>query len=212
MSEDKQQEASAEAGASTPVDATIHPTPEPRFPRAAVRYVDALLDIQRQRFDKELTQANAPADQWQQIREQMDLPRDGQFFAEDDSFIGTGWSDLGHRRDGTAFRWMGRIGTLLVPLDFETGADIRIDGCGFTRRRHLKGLTVWLEQQPIKGTIARRGFNRWTFTGRIEPMAWRPYSILRLQAPGMSRLAVGLETFVSVAVSGISITALDSES
>lgn len=179
-------------------------SPEPRFPRAAVDFIDALLLIQRQRFEKEMgaQQTHAAA-----MYEASTPPTSLDVLAESDGFMGTGWSDLGRRRDGTAFRWMGRIGTLMCPIDLTNGARIRIEGAGFSRRRHLKTLSFWLDDQPIKGSISRRGFNRWIFEGSINALPARPYSVLRIQSAGQSRLAVGVDEYVSVAVSRVAIEA-----
>lgn len=177
--------------------------PEPRFPRAAVDFIDTLLAIQRERFEKEggADQGHAAA-----LHGAVKPPASMDVLAEGDAFLGTGWSDLGRRRDGTAFRWMGRIGTLMCPVDLTGGAKVRIEGAGFSRRRHLKTLSFWLEDMPIEGTLSRRGFNRWVFEGTVNTLAARPYSILRIQSAGQSRLAVGVDEYVSVAVSRVSIT------
>jgi len=183
-------------------------TPEPRFPNAAVTFVDALLDIQRQRFNRErsVKQSTAVSDS-SDLRNHITLAASAHFMADGDNFIGTGWSELGHRRDATAFRWMGRIGTLLVPVDLTEGGKITINGCGYTKKKFLKNLTLWIDDQQLPGEMARKGFNSWIFTGAIPPMKWRPYSILRLQSAGQARLAVGMETYASVAVSDIHIEA-----
>ncbi len=183
--------------------------PEKRFPRSAVSYIDALLGIQRQRFEKELTfqlpDCGHKETHFQVLKNRVTVPNALDILAESDGFTGTGWSDLGRRRKGDAFRWMGRMACLLLPVDLEAGADIRIEGCGFSRRKYIHDLTVWLDDMPLTGKIARRGLNRWTFTGIIPAQTWRPYSILRLQTSGQSRLAVGVDTYVSLAVSRIAI-------
>ncbi len=183
-------------------------TPEPRFPNAAVTFVDALLDIQRQRFERERSvgQSITPPKN-SDLPNHVKLAASAHFMADSDNFIGTGWSELGHRRDGTAFRWMGRIGTLLVPVDLTEGGTITISGCGYTKKKFLKNLTLWIDDQQLSGEMARKGFNSWIFTGTIPPMKWRPYSILRLQSAGQARLAVGMDTYASVAVSDIQIEA-----
>jgi len=181
-------------------------TPEPRFPNAAVTFVDALLDIQRRRFDLErsVVQSNTPSSDGD-LRTHVTLAESAHFMADGDNFIGTGWSELGHRRDGTAFRWMGRIGTLLVPVDLTEGATITVKGCGYTKKKFLKDMTLWIDDQQITGDMARKGFNSWIFTGVVPPMQWRPYSILKLQSAGQARLAVGMDTYASVAVNDIQI-------
>lgn len=179
-------------------------TPEPRFPKAAVGYIDALLRIQRARFERELSARPAHL---KALHGAVQPPRSVDILAESDAFSGTGWSDLGRRRDGTAFRWMGRIGTVLLPIDLTDGGTIVIEGAGFSRRRHLKTLTFWIEDQPIEGALKRKGFNRWVFKGKISALPPQPFSILRLQSVGQSRLAVGVDSFVSVAISRIRIDA-----
>lgn len=178
------------------------------FPKAAVDYIDALLEIQQQRFDREqeitgATQAAAGTS----LRAHISHPKSAHFLADGDTFTGTGWSELDHRRDGTAFRWMARLGTLLLPLDLTGGGTITINGCGFTKKKFLTELTVWVDDQPVEGDITRKGFNRWTFTGAVPPLKWRPYAILKIQSAGIARLAAGLDTYSSVAVSDIQINA-----
>lgn len=182
-------------------------TPEPRFPRAAVDYIDALLKIQRTRFDLE---QGASVGHTKALYEAAPPPKRFDALADGDQFHGTGWSDLGRRRDGTAFRWMGRIGTIMCPIDLAGGGKVQIEGAGFSRRRHLKTLSFWLDDYPIEGLIRRRGFNRWVFEGTVSAMPARPYSILRIQSAGQSPLAVGVEKYVSVAVSRVAIEALSS--
>ena len=177
--------------------------PEPRFSKAALDFIDALLLVQRQRFESELSANSAHA---QSLYELTSPPPSMDVLAESDAFLGTGWSDIGKRRDGIAFRWMGRLGTLMCPVDLTEGATVRVEGTGFSKRRHLKELTFWLEDQPIEGRISRRGFNRWIFEGSVEALPPRPYSILRIQSAGQSRLAVGVDKYVSVAVSRVVIS------
>lgn len=178
--------------------------PEKRFPKAAVDYIDALLEIQQARFDQEAAcQQTKPYAK--EFREQLNLPTSAQYFVEEGAFSGPGWSALARKRDGTAFRWMGRIGTILLPLDLSAGATLRIEGSGFSKRKHLKTLTVWIEDQPVTGTVTRRGLNGWHFKGTIPPVQWRPYSILRLQSAGVSKLATGDDQYASLAVSAIEI-------
>lgn len=177
-----------------------------RFPQAAVDYIDALLEIQQQRFDHEQALAGAvSASAHTNLQDHISHAKSGHYLAEGDNFTGTGWSELGHRRDRTAFRWMGRLGTLLLPLDMTGGGTITINGCGYTKKKFLTDLTVWIDDQAVQGEIARKGFNRWTFSGVIPSVKWRPYSILKIQSVGLARLAVGMDTFASVAVSDIQI-------
>ncbi len=198
----------AENTADTAEPGVDFQTPEPRFPKAAVTFVDALLDIQRQRFERERAVMQSAASIGNaDLRGHVTLAASAEIMADGDNFIGTGWSDLGHRRDGTAFRWMGRIGTLLLPLDLSSGGTIGINGCGYTKKKFVKNLTIWIDDQQVSGEMARKGFNSWIFTGTIPLMKWRPYSILRLQSAGQARLAVDTEAYASVAVSDITIDA-----
>lgn len=175
-------------------------TPEPRFPKAAVDFVDALLTVQRDRFEEELAAYESS--------DMSTMPKQAEsahIFAESDEFIGAGWSNLGNRRDGTAFRWMGRIGTLLLPLDLSAPREFVIKGCGFTKRRFLKETTLWVDEQEVDFSLSRRGFNRWSFSGTLPVMEPRPYYLLRIQSPGMARLAEGIDAYVSLAVSEIRV-------
>ncbi len=179
---------------------------EPRFPKTAADYVDALLSIQRQCFEKEAQAAAQIASvRTESPAHPLDLPKSAHILAKSATFIGSGWSDIGVRKDGTAFRWMGRVGTQLLGLDLSEGAPILIKGCGFSRRRFLKDLTIWVDDQEIPGTLSRIGFNRWQFEGDIPSLARRHYHILRLQSPGVARLAVGVDVFVSLALSEIKV-------
>jgi len=175
-------------------------TPETRFPRAAIDYVDALLDVQRLRFERELAAHQTP--------ETIPYPPRAStlhILADSDNFTGTGWSSLGTRRDGVAFRWMGRIGSLLLPVDLSEPRPFSIRGCGFTKRRFLKETTIWIEDQKVEYALSRRGFNRWTFSGELPAMPPRPFYLMRLQSPGLGRLAEGVDAYVSLAVSELCI-------
>lgn len=206
MKNDKQ---TSEKGSEIPKTAKDLLVPEKRFPKSAVDYIDALLRIQRQQFEKELTllhHESSPQEQnFQALKSAINLPAAVDFYADADGFTGTGWSDLGHRRKGDAFRWMGRMASLLLSVDLEAGATVRIEGCGFSRRRYIRDLTVWLDDNPIRGKVRRIGLNRWVFAGSIPARNWRPYSILRLQTSGQSRLAIGVDAFVSLAVNRVVI-------
>ena len=175
-------------------------TPEPRFPQAAVSYIDALLSVQRDQFERELSERDYASDS-----PLPTFPDRVHIAAESDNFIGAGWSSLGKRRDGTAFRWMGRLGSLLLQLDLSEARSIEINGCGFTKRRFLKEATLWLDDQQVPFTLSRRGFNRWSFRGELSEMEARPYHLLRIQSPSVAPLAEGVDAYVSLAVSEIRI-------
>lgn len=175
-------------------------SPEARFPKAAVDFVDALLTIQRERFEQELDTSHTAST--------PKLPEKAvaaHILAESDEFIGSGWSKIGKRRDGTSFRWMGKLGTIMLPVDLSAPRDFTIKGCGFTKRRFLKETTLWIDDKPIEFTLSRRGFNRWSFSGVLPEMPNRPFYIIRMQSSGISRLAEGIDAFVSLAVSEIKI-------
>ncbi len=175
--------------------------PEPRFPKAAVNFVDALLSVQRKRFENEIEACSKPVGA-------PDFPTQAtsaHILAESDQFIGSGWSRLGHRGDGHSFRWMGRIGTLMLPVDLSEPRTFQINGYGFTKRRFLKETTIWLEDHPIEFSLSRHGFNRWSFKGKFPVVAPRPFHILRLQSPATARLAEGVDAYVSLAVGDIKI-------
>jgi len=174
--------------------------PESRLSKAAVDYVDALMTVQRTRFERELLSQSSGVEAVQITR-----PKSAQILAESDDFIGAGWTNLGNLKDGTAFRWMGRIGSLMLPIDLSEHRPFVIRGCGFTKRRFLKETTLWIEDQQLDFTLSRRGFNQWLYKGVIPAMPQRPYYLLRLQSPGLAPLIEGLDTRVSLAVSEISI-------
>ncbi|MFC3051695.1 hypothetical protein [Kordiimonas pumila] len=171
-----------------------------RFPKAALDYIDTLLTVQRDRFDAEMA-CLTPTD----FSDLPTRPTASLMVADTDKFIGAGWSSLGQRRDGTSFRWMGRVGTLMLPLNLEAELPFSIFGCGFTKRRFLKETTLWLDDMPVRFSLTRRGFNRWYMTGTLPKMAPRPYYILRLEAPALARLAEGVDAFFSLAVSEVRV-------
>lgn len=169
-----------------------------RFPRAAVDYVDALLEIQKIQMTAE-NRMSASAITL------PDRPNAISMLAEGENFIGTGWSTIGKRRDGTAFRWMGRIGTLLLPINLTNGASLSIKGSGYTRKRLLADLSVWVDDMPVTINISRKGFNRWILAGDIPSITPKAYHILRIESTGLARLAVGMDSYFSVAVSSVKI-------
>jgi len=175
-------------------------TPEARFPKAAVDYIDALLTVQRDRFNRELAARETIQDSDFPAR-----PDSAHILADSDEFLGAGWTTIGKRRDGTTFRWMGRIGSLMLAVDLSEARSFIVRGCGFTRRRFLKETTLWIDDQQLPFTLSRQGFNRWTFKGKIPEMPPRPYYLLRLQSPGLAPLAEGVDARVSLAVSEIRV-------
>lgn len=175
-------------------------TPEARFPKAAVDYIDALLTVQRDRFNREMAARKTAVDSNYPTR-----PNSAHIIADSDEFLGAGWTTIGKRRDGTAFRWMGRLGSLMLPVDLSEARSFTIRGCGFTRRRFLKETTLWIDDQQLQFSLSRQGFNRWSFTGQLPAMPPRPYYLLRMQSPGLAPLAEGVDARVSLAVSEVRI-------
>lgn len=176
-------------------------THEPRLSKAAADYADALLDVQRERFERE-TAGNSDTSLCADVSQPSSL----HLFADSDQFIGAGWTKVGQNRKGMSFRWMGRIGSLLLPIDLSTERQLTINGCGYTKRQFLKECTLWIEDTEINFTMTRRGFNRWTLTATIPALPKRPYYLMRLQSPGLARLAEGVDAYASLAVSEIRIT------
>jgi|GEM_PF-1457865 len=179
--------------------------PESRFPKAAVDYIDALLDVERTRFEKELSaagmadkQANWPA-----------LPTRLQLLAEGDDFVGSGWGALDHTKKGIGRRWMARIGTLLFPADATAGGILRLTGAGYLRRRYVDDLTVWLDHMPVEGVAVRKGLNGWNFEGRVPALKGRPFHILRLQTSGIRPFDKGPDTHASLALSAVDFKAAE---
>lgn len=170
---------------------------EKRFPKAAVDYVDALLEVQRRRFEREQAVGQQAGGSW------PTRPTSAQVLAEGDDFVGSGWGPLDTARDGTKRRWMARLGTIMLPVDASKGGTVHIKGGGFLRRRFVSDLTVWLDGVPVSGVAVRQGFNRWQFTGAVAVAENRPFHILRLQSPGIKRYHLGPETHASLAVSEI---------
>ncbi|NVJ97138.1 MAG: hypothetical protein HWE25_03240 [Alphaproteobacteria bacterium] len=171
-------------------------TPEKRFPKAAVDFIDTLLDVQRSRFEKELASLD-PEISWQKKPSSVDL------LAESDAFVGSGWGSLDFAKDGTGRRWMARIGTILLSADLSAGGQLSLAGGGYLKRRFLSDLTVWVDDVPIDGTIRRVGIKNWTFEGKIPPLQDRPYHIVRLQTTGIRRSDLGPDTHASIALAGI---------
>lgn len=174
---------------------------EPRLPKAAADYADALLAVQRERFEREGAGSSG-----NQSLVDVSLPSSLHLFADSDQFIGAGWTKVGQNRKGMSFRWMGRIGSLLLPVDLSAERQLTIHGCGYTKRQFLKECTLWIEDTEVEFSMTRRGFNRWTITATTPVLPKRPYYLMRLQSSGLSRLAEGVDAFASLAVSEVRIT------
>ncbi|MFC4347208.1 hypothetical protein ACFO5Q_05065 [Kordiimonas lipolytica] len=179
--------------------------PESRFPKAAVDYIDALLDVERMRFEKELAAQGSTGEQpsWPARSRQLQL------LAEGDEFVGSGWGKLDHTKKGIGRRWMARIGTLLLPVDASAGGTLKLTGTGYLRRRFVDELTVWLDHLPVEGVAVRKGLNGWTFEGRVPALAGRPFHILRLQSGGIRPFDKGPDTHASVALSDVNFVAAE---
>lgn len=184
--------------ASIPPDLPVKGV-ESRFPKAAVDYIDSLLDVERIRFEKELAVADINKSQpnWPARSARLQL------LAEGDDFVGTGWGALDHTKKGIGQRWMARIGTLLFPADTASGGILRLTGTGYLRRRYVDDLTVWLDHLPIEGVAVRKGLNGWRFEGRTPALDARPFHILRLQTSGIRPFDKGPDTHASLALSSV---------
>lgn len=175
-----------------------HKTPEKRFPKAAVDYIDALLETQRTRFEKEAAHGTHTAN-W------PTRPSCLHILAEGDNFLGSGWGMLDRAKDGTGRRWMARIGTILLPIDLSSGATVHVSGNGYLKKRFLKELTIWLDDTPLEGKLSRKGLSGWQFNGNIPKLEGRAFHILRLQTTGIRPAPHGPGTHASLAVSEIRI-------
>lgn len=173
--------------------------------RAAVDFTDCLLGAQRQRFEREraamttgrIHRENPPA-----------RPRTFEALAEGEAFLGTGWSDLQTGLRGTPYRWMKRLGTLMLPVMLEHGAHIEIHGYGIQRGLFLKGASLFVDDCPVDGKFRRLGLRRWHFQGQIPalPDQGLPCAILRLQAPGLKMLPGSGDRHASLGVSRVKVT------
>ncbi|WP_286828707.1 MULTISPECIES: hypothetical protein [Kordiimonas] len=188
----------------TPADLPVK-GPESRFPKAAVDYIDTLLDVERTRFEKELAAAVTPREEpaWPTLPERLEL------MAEGDDFAGSGWGKLDHTKKGIGRRWMARIGTLLFAADATRGGIVRLTGTGYLRRRYVDDLTVWLDNMPVEGVAVRKGINGWSFEGHVPALAGRPFHILRLQTSGIRPFDKGPDTHASLALSVVDYKAAE---
>ncbi|GHF18436.1 hypothetical protein GCM10017044_11200 [Kordiimonas sediminis] len=174
------------------------------FSKAAIDYVDTLLEAQAELFsattalrDQRATRFALPA-----------KPSSSSYDVEFDSFRGFGWSDVAYGRAHTPYRWMGRVATLMVYNQLSAGGRLQIDGFKVKRRRFLKGLTIWMDDYPVTGTVKRTGLSSWQFTGDIPALDSdkTAFHLLRFESPGHAKLSSGEESpHVSLGVSRIKI-------
>ena len=175
---------------------------KPRFPRSALEYLDTVLAGQRMLF-----RANTVFPAEQKSLAVPPAPKEVCLSAESDEFRGTGWSPLINATQ--PYRWMGRVGTLLLRADLTENAQLTISGSAMKRYKFAKGLTVWIDGYPVSGTVRRLGWNTWQFTGTIPaiPASGQPFHLLRLDAPGQKRLKTLPDTaWASLGVSRITIS------
>ncbi|NVK42683.1 MAG: hypothetical protein HWE39_15685 [Oceanospirillaceae bacterium] len=178
-------------------------SPEKRLPKAAVGYIDALLEAQRMRFVKEHAATPAAAS----TTSSPALPAKLDLLAESDAFVGSGWGPLDKNRKGVPHRWMARLGTILLAADTSKGGQLTLTGTGYLRRRYVDDLTVWIDDQPVEGVAVRKGLNAWIFEGRVPALENRPFHILGLQTSGIKAFHLGPDTHASLALSKISFKA-----
>lgn len=181
---------------------------ERRFSQAAVDYVDALLEIQERAF----MACQAKARFTDKVEESIKQNTVGLYMAEDDPFIGGGWSKL--TAGPKPFRWMRRVGALLINNDLSNGANIRIEGVKATKRTFAKKLSVWIDDMPVQGSVKVSWNGAWSFSGQIPAIntePGKPYHILRLRCPGMRSLGMSKlkhesdYTHASLGISSINI-------
>jgi hypothetical protein len=165
--------------------------PDTRLTSAAIEYADILLEAQRQQFKshiKALTEngATRTPENTAQITPTTNL------YAEGDMFMGAGWSGLARTNDGTHYRWMQRIASLLIMCDQETPKQICVHGYGIARQRFLGNLNVYINNQKIEGKAKRTGIRSWCFEGTIPSIKSddniHGYQVLRFENKGAARL------------------------
>lgn len=178
-------------------------SPEQRFPRSAVDYIDTLLDVQRKRFEAE----NKACPAHHQETAWPPAPKKASILVESDGFVGSGWGPLDLGADGTARRWMARLGTVMLAIDASAGGILMLTGGGSLKRRYIKELTFWLNNMPLEGTAAAKGLRNWRFETRIPAQVERPFHILGIQSPRIRAFDKGPSTHASIALSRIEFRA-----
>ncbi|WCL55115.1 hypothetical protein [Gimibacter soli] len=187
-----------------PYSALSTPTLKPRFPKAALAYVDATLGILARHHDR--AQAVAPFT----VTNEAALPGVADILAEADTFFGAGWSVLESDGRGNRHRWMDRMASLMLRLDLSAGARLRITGTGLVRGRCLKEASVWLDGNPVKGAFRRKGLKGWTYDGAIAPTRMPPGAachLLTIQTDRSGLKGDDTEAGRSLAVSRVEVIA-----
>ncbi len=184
--------------------------PEPRFPLAAVNFIDALLNIQRRRFNEQRAAFKAN-DQQGLSDTQPQTPSLNDkthltLYAEADQFAGSGWSHLHRHLNGQQSRWMERVGMIALYPAQISGETICIKGSGFTRKKFIENLEVYIDDSQISGQIKHSFTGQWSFQGTLPKASDQslPFAILRLQTIGVAKHKAGIEGWASLAVTSIS--------
>ncbi|WP_374764236.1 hypothetical protein [Yunchengibacter salinarum] len=182
---------------------------EPGFPKAAVAYVDALLAIQRRQMEAELGGLEHMGLVGTDRAQVLANPGGAlHIMAESDEFAGGGWSALKRTLTGRHYRWMRRLGAVLLAAELSTGAPLIISGPKIPKRAWLKDMTVWIDAHQVTGKARRHLGGGWSFSGQVPrlPRTGRHYHILRIKMPGVTRVDKSEEDgFASLALSDIRI-------
>jgi hypothetical protein len=163
--------------------------PDGRLTNAAIQYTDTLLEAQRQQFESFIAELQA---KHPPMSPALTLSATTALFAEGDNFMGAGWSALAQSPDGTHYRWMQRIASILITIEPDTATKIEINGFGIARGRFLKHLNLYLGNEKINGKLTRTGLRSWQFTGIIPAIRQADmhsqYQILRFENKSASCL------------------------
>lgn len=193
-----------DSGLKAPYSAFGTPVLKPRFPKAALAYVDAALGILARHHAS--AQGLNPA----AAAGGGTMPRTADILAGSDAFFGAGWSTLEPDGRGGRHRWMGRLASLMLRLDLSSGARLRITGTGLVRGRSLREASVWLDGHRVSGAFRRKGLKGWSFEGTIAPAKLAPGAACHLLAIQTDRAGAkggDSEAGRSLAVSRIEIVA-----
>lgn len=177
-----------------------------RFPHAAVQYTNALLDILRLRFDAEIA-AMAKDSTGHERSYIQSGPQSFQMFIEEDQFIGSGWSMCQQSFSKRPYRWMKRVGTILIPVGQTTGVPVILSGPKLVKRRFLKRTSIFIDGFEVKGKFRRKAMRGWEFSGQLPRLskAGRKYHILKIRSQTAGRCRSAPDGRASIALSEIRI-------
>lgn len=185
-------------------DTAPHPRAETRFSKAALDYMDALLDLEMRQHDRRiehLARQGLPAHQY----EGKILTRPVILDAEDSAFAAAAWSPCTVHR-GQPCRWMKRLGGLLLPYSLTSGGVLAIEGAGTTRWRFAKALSVRVNGDTVPVRVRRRGLSRFIATAILPATGLDQPLRLDLETSGQARRAPWSDERASLAISTITIS------